>query len=140
MPGMAVLFPGQGAQVLGMGRDAFEKSPAARRVFEAADSLLPFKLSDVVFSGPEEKLTETDISQPAILVTSMALVEAAREAGWKANAAAAAGLSLGEYTALTFAGALSLEDAVRTRAQARLPDARGRQRQPRRHALRHRSR
>jgi [acyl-carrier-protein] S-malonyltransferase len=112
MPGTAVLFPGQGAQVLGMGRDAYHRSPAARRVFDLADSLLPFSLSDVVFGGPEERLIETDVSQPAILVTSMALVEAAREAGWKAHAGACAGLSLGEYSALAFSGALALEDAV----------------------------
>lgn len=95
-----------------MGRDVFERSRAGRAVFELADRALGFGLSDAIFSGPEEKLTETDISQPAILAVSMALVEAAREAGWKGEAAATAGLSLGEYTALVFAGALALEDAV----------------------------
>lgn len=108
----AALFPGQGAQVVGMGRDVWEKSPAGRAVFDAADALLPFCLSEIIFNGPQERLTATDISQPAILVTSMALVEAAREAGWSGEVAAAAGLSLGEYTALVFAGAMTLEEAV----------------------------
>jgi [acyl-carrier-protein] S-malonyltransferase len=112
MPETAVVFPGQGAQAVGMGRDVYEKSKAGRAVFQLADRALSFSLSEIVFSGPEAKLTETDISQPAILVTSMALVEAAREAGWNALSAATAGLSLGEYTALVFAGCLALEDAI----------------------------
>ena len=113
MPKTGVLFPGQGAQAVGMGRDVYEKSAAARAVFDLADSVLPFKLSDVVFSGPEDRLTETDVSQPAILVASIAVAEAAREAGWKTDSAATAGLSLGEYSALAFSGALQLDDAIR---------------------------
>jgi len=112
MPETAVVFPGQGAQAVGMGRDVYEKSRAGRAVFQLADRALSFSLSEIVFSGPEAKLAETDIAQPAILVTSIALVEAAREAGWNAQTAAAAGLSLGEYTALVFAGCLALEDAI----------------------------
>lgn len=112
MPKTAVLFPGQGAQFVGMGRDVYEKSKAGRAVFQLADRVLAFRLSEIMFSGPEETLTETQISQPAILVASVAVAEAAREQGWNGTAAATAGLSLGEYTALTFAGALSLEDAV----------------------------
>jgi [acyl-carrier-protein] S-malonyltransferase len=108
----AILFPGQGAQVVGMGRDVYDKSPAAKAVFDLADNVLGFKLTDIIFSGPEEKLTETDISQPAILTTSLALLAALREMGWKGEAAATAGLSLGEYTALVFAGAISPEDAI----------------------------
>ena len=108
----AILFPGQGAQCVGMGKDVYNLSKAGRAVFELADRLLPFSLTDIIFNGPEEKLTETQVSQPAILVTSMAIAHAAREAGWNYPAAAAAGLSLGEYTALVFAGALALEDAV----------------------------
>ncbi len=108
----AVLFPGQGAQTIGMGRDVFDKSPAGRAVFETADRILSFPLSGIIFEGPEEELTRTDISQPAILTVSIALVEAAREAGWSGDADTAAGLSLGEYTALVFAGALSFEEAV----------------------------
>lgn len=108
----AVLFPGQGAQIVGMGREVFERSKAGRAVFELADRLLGFSLSDMIFSGPEEKLTETQISQPAILVTSIAVIEAAREAGWQPSVAATAGLSLGEYSALVFAGAVTLADAI----------------------------
>jgi [acyl-carrier-protein] S-malonyltransferase len=95
-----------------MGRDVYEKSLAGRAVFETADRVLSFPLTRVIFEGPEEELTRTDISQPAILTASIALVEAAREAGWSGEADAAAGLSLGEYTALVFAGALSFEKAV----------------------------
>ena len=108
----AILFPGQGAQVVGMGRDVYEKSPAGRAVFDLADGVLGFRLTEVIFNGPEEKLTETDISQPAILTTSLALLAALREMGWRGEAAATAGLSLGEYTALVFAGALAPEDAI----------------------------
>jgi [acyl-carrier-protein] S-malonyltransferase len=108
----AILFPGQGAQVVGMGRDVYEKSPAGKAVFDLADRVLPFRLTEIVFGGPEDKLTETDISQPAILTTSMALIAALREMGWNGEAPATAGLSLGEYSALVFAGALDLEDAI----------------------------
>lgn len=108
----AALFPGQGSQFVGMGRDIFERSPAGRAVFEKADEALGFSLSKVIFEGPEEELTRTDISQPAILTVSTAVVEAAREAGWKPKVAAAAGLSLGEYSALVFAGAIPFEQAV----------------------------
>lgn len=112
MSGIAVLFPGQGAQFAGMGRDVYEKSAAGREAFERADDVLPFCLSDIIFGDCEEKLTETDVSQPAILATSIAVAEAAREAGWTGEVAACGGLSLGEYTALVFAGALAFEDAV----------------------------
>jgi len=112
MPRLAVLFAGQGAQFVGMGRDVYERSRAGRAVFEAADRLLPFSLTQIIFSGPEEKLTETDVAQPAILAVSVALAEAAKEAGWDGRAVAAAGLSLGEYSALVFAGTIALEDAI----------------------------
>ena len=106
------LFPGQGAQFVGMGRDIFERSPAGRAVFEKADEALGFSLGKVIFEGPAEELTGTDISQAAILTVSTAVVEAAREAGWNRKVAAAAGLSLGEYSALVFAGAIPFEQAV----------------------------
>jgi [acyl-carrier-protein] S-malonyltransferase len=112
MASQAVLFAGQGAQFVGMGWDLFDRSPAAGKIFEKADEVLGFELSEIIFNGPEERLTETDVSQPAILTMSIAAVEAAREAGWDGGAAAA-GLSLGEYSALVFAGVLSFEDGVR---------------------------
>jgi len=108
----AVLFPGQGSQRAGMCGDIYERSAAGRAVFEKADDALGFSLSEIILSGPQERLTETEISQPAILTASIAVVEAAREAGWEPDAAAAAGLSLGEYSALVFAGALDFEAAV----------------------------
>ncbi len=94
-----------------MGRDAWEASPEARSVFQTADEVLGFPLSKLCFEGPEEELRRTEIQQPAILTTSVALFRAleARAAIWPAYVL---GHSLGEYTALVAAGALSLEDAV----------------------------
>ncbi|MBI3270084.1 MAG: ACP S-malonyltransferase [Planctomycetes bacterium] len=109
----AWLFPGQGAQSVGMAADLVASSPAARRVFDVAASALSLDLAKLCAEGPEETLARTDVSQPAILVASLAVVEALRERGKLPEAAAAAGLSLGEYTALVAAGALSLEDGVR---------------------------
>ena len=111
----AFLFPGQGAQVVGMGKDLAEAYPEARALYDQADAILGFALSQVCFEGPEDRLTATDISQPAILVTSLAALAAMRttEAGRALDPEAAAGLSLGEYTALVAAGAIAFEDAVR---------------------------
>ncbi|MBL7139801.1 MAG: ACP S-malonyltransferase [Planctomycetes bacterium] len=111
----AFLFPGQGAQVVGMGKDLAEAYPEARALYDQADAILGFGLSQVCFEGPEDRLTATDISQPAILVTSLAALAAMRttEAGRALEPEAAAGLSLGEYTALVAAGAIAFEDAVR---------------------------
>ncbi|HOI55014.1 MAG TPA: ACP S-malonyltransferase [Phycisphaerae bacterium] len=121
----ALLFPGQGAQSVGMGADLYEASPRARELFDLADRLLGFKLSAICFEGPEERLNATDVSQPAIFVTSVALAECfAAGAGRDVKADAAAGLSLGEYTALWAAGALSFEDGVRlTRRRGELMQA-----------------
>jgi [acyl-carrier-protein] S-malonyltransferase len=121
----ALLFPGQGAQSVGMGADLYQASPRARELFDLADRLLGFKLSTICFEGPEERLNATDISQPAIFVTSVALAECfAAGSGRDVKAAAAAGLSLGEYTALWAAGALSFEDGVRlTRRRGELMQA-----------------
>jgi [acyl-carrier-protein] S-malonyltransferase len=109
---LALLFPGQGSQEVGMGRDACEASPAARAVFEASDHALGFALSRLCFEGPEAELRRTEIQQPAILATSVALLRALEERAALAPAYLA-GHSLGEYTALVAAGALSLENALR---------------------------
>src|SRR5690606_34966148 len=113
-PLLALLFPGQGSQRVGMARDACEASPAARAVFEAADRALGMPLSRLCFEGPDEALVATEIQQPAILTASVALLRALEErAGGPLTAAYVGGHSLGEYTALVAAGALGLEDAVR---------------------------
>jgi [acyl-carrier-protein] S-malonyltransferase len=108
---LALLFPGQGSQEVGMGRDVCEASPAARAVFECADRALGFPLSKLCFEGPEAELRRTEIQQPAILATSIALLRALEEREAPAPAYLA-GHSLGEYTALVAAGAVSLESAV----------------------------
>jgi [acyl-carrier-protein] S-malonyltransferase len=121
----ALVFPGQGAQYVGMGVALAEKHPAARAVLDRADRALGFALSDVITNGPEADLTRTDLSQPAILVVSCMALEALRQMhrnlGRTLVFQAAAGLSLGEYTALVAAEAVSFEDAlrlVRLRGQA----------------------
>lgn len=108
---LALLFPGQGSQEVGMGRDVCEASAAARAVYEEADSVLGRPLSRLCFEGPESELRRTEIQQPAILVTSVALLRALEERAPLAPGLLA-GHSLGEYTALVAAGALSLADAV----------------------------
>jgi [acyl-carrier-protein] S-malonyltransferase len=112
---VAFLFPGQGAQFAGMGKDVAERFPDAKALYDRADQVLGFGLSKICFEGPEDRLTATDISQPAILVTSLAVLAALRTtaAGKALTAGAAAGLSLGEYTALVAAGAIGFDDAVR---------------------------
>ena len=109
---LALLFPGQGSQSVGMGRDVCEAVPEARAVFEAADSALGQPLSRLCFEGPEEALVPTEIQQPAILTTSVALLRAL-EARTSLAPAFVAGHSLGEYTALVASGALPFDDAVR---------------------------
>lgn len=115
MPANAAIFPGQGAQLVGMGQDVAERFTVARETFAAADATLGFTLSKLCFEGPAERLEATDIQQPAIFVTSVALYRAALDAGVirTDQFAALGGLSLGEYTALHLAGALSFEDALR---------------------------
>jgi [acyl-carrier-protein] S-malonyltransferase len=110
----AVIFTGQGAQSVGMGRDVFDAEPAAREVYARASEVLGVDIALTCFEGPARVLERTDVQQPAIFVTSVAIFRAliARGAqlGWFARAG---GLSLGEYTALHVAGAMALEDAVR---------------------------
>ena len=110
---IAYIFPGQGSQNPGMGKDLAEKFPAARQVFEEADEALSFALSDLCFNGPAEELQLTENTQPAILTTSVAALRAMESEGFP-KPDFVAGHSLGEYSALVAAGALSLTDAVRT--------------------------
>lgn len=112
----AFLFPGQGTQFVGMGKDLAEASTAARALFQQADEALGFPLSRLMFEGPQADLTRTDIAQPAILVASLACLAALEEQigkGKLPQPAYVAGHSLGEYTALVAAGSLTVEDAVR---------------------------
>jgi [acyl-carrier-protein] S-malonyltransferase len=121
MSNRALVFPGQGAQYVGMGVELAQRFPCARTLLDQADQALGFALSDVMANGPEEDLVRTDVSQPAILVASAMSLAVAQEAVKPLVFAAAAGLSLGEYTALYAAGALSFADAVklvRLRGQA----------------------
>ena len=116
---MALVFPGQGSQAPGMGKDLAEKFPVARQVFEEADDALGFAISRLCFEGPAEDLQLTENTQPAILTVSVAAFRAMQETGMAAPGFVA-GHSLGEYSALVAAGALSLADAVRTvRARGR---------------------
>ncbi len=110
----AYVFPGQGSQVTGMGLDLYNRYPAARAVFDVADTSLGFPLSHLCFEGPEEELKKTHNVQPAILVVSIACLKAveAEDTTNFPSPAFAAGHSLGEYTALVVAGALDLTDAV----------------------------
>ncbi|NLE57589.1 MAG: ACP S-malonyltransferase [Planctomycetes bacterium] len=110
----AILFTGQGAQSVGMGRDIAEASPAAAAVFEQANEVVGYDLRGVCFGGPAERLEQTDVQQPAIFTTSVAIWQALQErAVLPEPVAAMAGLSLGEYTALFAAASLSFEDALR---------------------------
>ncbi len=115
MPKLAFLFPGQGSQTVGMGLELYNSLPAAKRLFDDAYDILGYSLIDVCGRGPVEKLNSTEVSQPAIFVASLAALESLRvkEPDAEAHCAAAAGLSLGEYTALVFAGAVSFEDGLR---------------------------
>lgn len=103
------VFPGQGAQSVGMGRELYESNAAARAVFDAVDDALNQKLSKIIFDGPMDELTLTSNVQPAIMATSIAMLHASNEPVPEY----VAGHSLGEYTALCAAGAISLADAAK---------------------------
>ena len=105
---IAYLFPGQGSQAVGMGKDFYDRSPEARALFEKADEALGFSISKICFEGPEEELRLTPNTQPALLVVSTAACLLLGR-----DPAVAAGHSLGEYSALVAAGSLRFEDAVR---------------------------
>lgn len=115
MSRIAFLFPGQGAQHVGMGKKVAAQYPAAAALFEQANDILGYDLRKLCFEGPAEELDATVISQPAIFVTSLACLEKLRADSPDVVLACemTAGLSLGEYTALVFAGAMSFEDGLR---------------------------
>lgn len=116
---LAFIFPGQGSQYPGMGKDLAENFPAAKQVFEEADEALGFSISQLCFDGPAEALQLTENTQPAILSVSVAALRALESVGIE-KPAFVAGHSLGEYSALVAAGAITLGDAVRTvRARGR---------------------
>lgn len=114
----AYVFPGQGSQFVGMGKDLYENDATARQLFDEADSILGFKITDVMFAGTDEQLRQTKVTQPAIFLHSVIL---AKVMGAAFQPAMVAGHSLGEFSALVAAGAMSFADGVRLvshRAQA----------------------
>ncbi len=115
MAKVAFLFPGQGAQHVGMGKSLYSRFPAAKSLFDQAREILGFDLASICFDGPAERLDSTIISQPALFVSSLAALEMLRaeHPDIVDNCAMVAGLSLGEYTALVFSGAMSFEDGLR---------------------------
>ena len=106
----AYIFPGQGAQFVGMGKDLYERSEEARALFEKANEILGFRITDIMFSGTDEDLKQTKVTQPAIFLHSVIL---AKVLGDDFKPEMAAGHSLGEFSALVSAGALSFEDGLR---------------------------
>src|SRR5437764_9714946 len=109
----ALLFAGQGAQIVGMGKDLAEKFPAAKTWFERANSVLGYDLTSICFSGPEAELTKTENAQPGIFLVSWAAFQLLKEQAPSLTFEATAGLSLGEFTALAAADAMSFEDGLR---------------------------
>jgi [acyl-carrier-protein] S-malonyltransferase len=109
----AFLFAGQGAQTVGMGKDLAEKYPAARQWFDRANAALGYDLAGICFNGPEPELTKTENAQPGIFLVSWVALELLKEQVPALKADATAGLSLGEFTALTAAGAMSFDDCLK---------------------------
>ncbi|MDO8620863.1 MAG: ACP S-malonyltransferase [Candidatus Levybacteria bacterium] len=112
-PRIGLMFPGQSSQEVGMGKNLFENSPAAKKVFEEANGTLGFNLAKLCFEGPKNELNQTHNTQPATLTTSIAALEAFKEKFGIAPGIVAAGHSVGEYAALVAAGSLSFPDALR---------------------------
>jgi [acyl-carrier-protein] S-malonyltransferase len=116
---IAFLFPGQGAQTVGMGKALAQSEPAAKVLYDKANEILGYDLAQICFEGPAEKLDSTVYSQPALFVTSMAALVTLdeKENAVVENCGYAAGLSLGEYTALCFTGVMSFDDALKVVAE-----------------------
>ena len=114
---LALLFSGQGAQVVGMGKSLYEGSPIAKSLYDRAAKVLPFDLKDVCFNGPAETLTETRVCQPALYVQGYAIAEILRERGHLKDLQACLGLSLGELTAYAVAGVWDFETGLRIVAE-----------------------
>src|SRR4051794_21266511 len=109
----ALLFAGQGAQVTGMGKDLAETSPAARAWFDRANEALGYDLASICFNGPDAELTKTENAQPGIFLVSWVAFELLKERVPSLKFEAAAGLSLGEFTALAAAGVMTFDDTIR---------------------------
>src|SRR5262245_40814821 len=109
----ALLFAGQGAQVVGMGKDLAEAVPAARAWFDRANAALGYDLASICFNGPDAELTKTENAQPGIFLVSWVALQLLKERAPALRFEATAGLSLGEFTALTAAGVMSFEDGLR---------------------------
>lgn len=109
----AFIFPGQGAQVVGMGKDIADKFAAADGIFERANDIVGYDLKSICFDGPDEKLNSTTVSQPAIFTMSAAILEVLKEQRPDLKPDVTAGLSLGEYTALYAASAMSFEEGLK---------------------------
>src|ERR1017187_8427123 len=109
----ALLFAGQGAQVVGMGKDLAEGSPTAKAWFDRGNAALGYDLASICFNGPEAELTKTDHAQPGIFLVSWVAFELLKERVPSLSFQATAGLSLGEFTALTAAGAMTFEEGLK---------------------------